>query len=160
IDKVLEELDGEALVNLVLLRQLQRDAHQVKAEESHPSGGVGLFENGSAGQALTAIDDGDVVESEEATFEDIVALAVDLVHPPCEVDEKFVETLLQKLLVADTVTFQISVVDAPDRPRMHRRIQIGELPFVRRNLSVGVLELLEQHHPQVFFRELRIYERQ
>jgi hypothetical protein len=43
-------------------------------------------------QLLAAVDDGDVVETEEAALEDVVALAVVLaVHPPGEVHQQLVE---------------------------------------------------------------------
>ena len=73
VDEVLEELRGHRLVGTVLVRQLERDAHHVQAEESHPARRVGLFENGATGQPLAAIDHGDVVETEEAAFEDVQA---------------------------------------------------------------------------------------
>ena len=43
---------------------------------------------------------------------------------------------------------------------MHRRVEIGKPPFVGRNLAVGMLELLEQQHPQIFLGKLRIDQRQ
>ena len=48
------------------------------------------------GQLLAAVDDGDVVEAEEAALEDVVALAVHPVHPPGEVDEQLVEAALEE----------------------------------------------------------------
>ncbi len=53
----------------------------------------------AVGQLLAAVDDGDVVEAEEAAFEDVDALAVDLVHPPREVDQQLVKALLEELAV-------------------------------------------------------------
>ena len=52
VDVVLEELDRQPLVDAVLLRQLQGDAHQVQAEHPHPAGGVGLFEHDAVGAAF------------------------------------------------------------------------------------------------------------
>jgi len=95
VDVMLEELGREPFIGLVLFRQLQRDPHHVQAEEAHPSGAVGLFENRAAGQPLAAIDHGDVVQAEESAFENIVALAINLVHPPCEIDQQFVKTLFE-----------------------------------------------------------------
>ena len=89
---VLEELRREALVCLVFLREFERDAHEVEAEHSHPAGRVGLLQPSAEGQGLTSVNHRDVVESEEAALEDVVALAVNLVHPPGEVDEELVET--------------------------------------------------------------------
>ena len=82
--------------------------------------------------------------------------AVDLVDPPGEVDQQLVEALLQELPVRLARAAPLHVVDAPDRPGVHRRVQVGELPLVGRNLAVGVLELLEQQQPELLFGELRI----
>ena len=68
----------------------------------------------AVGQLLAAVDDGDVVEAEEAALEDVVALAVDLVHPPGEVDQQLVEALLQELAVGLAGALLLHVVDAPD----------------------------------------------
>src|SRR6185503_3777892 len=90
VDVMLEELRRQALVDLILLRELERDSHQVQTEHPHPASRVALFENDSRGMLLAAIDNRDVIESEESAFEQIVAFAVYLVHPPREVDHQFV----------------------------------------------------------------------
>src|SRR3569832_1144205 len=66
VDEVLEELGGEALVTLVLKRELERDAHHVQRIHRHPPGGVALLEHGAARQRLAAVEHGDVVEAENA----------------------------------------------------------------------------------------------
>ena len=99
VDVVLEELRRQPLVDRVLLGQLERDAHQVQAEHPHPAGGVGLLEHRAARAGLAAVDDRDVVEAEEAALEDVVALAVDLVDPPGEVDQQLVEAALEEIAV-------------------------------------------------------------
>ena len=115
-----------------------------------------MLERRAAGKTLAAIEHRDVVEPEETAFEDVVAFAVDFVHPPREIEHQLVEALLEKISVGSAVADPIHVVDAPDRPRVHRRVEIGELPFVRRNLPVRMLELLEQHQPQLVLREVGI----
>ena len=42
---------------------------------------------------------------------------------------------------------------------MDRRIQVGELPLVGRDLPVRVLELLEQQQPELILREHRVDQR-
>ena len=42
VQEVLEELGGDVLVDRVVQRQLQGDAHQVEAVHRHPAGAVGL----------------------------------------------------------------------------------------------------------------------
>jgi len=75
-----------------------------------------------------------------------------------------VEAALQPGPVADLVALRVEpgiaqavhVIDAPHGPGMHRRVEVGELPFVGRDLAVGVLELLEQQQPQLFLGELGV----
>ena len=50
----------------------------------------------------------------------------------------------------------VHVVDAPDGPGVDRRVQVGELPLVGRDLAVGVLELLEQQDPELVLGELGV----
>ena len=161
VDEVLEELRRHRLVGAVVVRQLQGDAHHVEAEQAHPAGRVGLLEDRAVRQPLAAVDDGDVVEAEEAAFEDVVPLAVDLVDPPREVDQQLVEAASRGTARSALPGARLlDVVHAPARPGMHRRIEVGELPLVRRDLAVGVLELLEQQQPELLLRELRIDERE
>src|ERR1022692_5232545 len=144
---VLEELGGEALVSSVFLGQLERDVHHVDAEERHPTGAIGLLENRAVGELFAAVDHCDVVQSKEAALEDVVTLAIHLVDPPREIDEQLMEAFLQKLAVGIAGTIALDLVNPPDRPGMHRRIEIREFPFVGRDLSIGVLKLLEQEEP-------------
>src|SRR5438128_1389783 len=119
---MLEELRSQALINLMLLRKLECYAHQVQAEHSHPPGGVALLEHNSCLELFTAVDHRDVVESQKAAFEDVVAFAVDFVHPPGKVDQQFVKALLQPIAIGVPAPDAIHVVDSPASPRVHRRI--------------------------------------
>src|ERR1700693_3550417 len=96
VDKMLEELCCQLLIRAIALSQFQGDAHQIKTEETHPASGVGLLKNGATRQLLPAIHHGNVVEPEESAFENVVALAVFPVDPPCEVDQQLVQTAFQK----------------------------------------------------------------
>src|SRR5262249_33981765 len=70
------------------------------------------------------------------------------------------EALLEELAVSRAAADAVHVVDAPDRPCVHGGIEIGELPLVRRDLSVRMLELLEKHQPELFLGVVRIDERE
>ena len=111
-------------------------------------------------QRLAAVDDGDVVETEKSPFEDVQALAVDLVDPPGEVHEQLLEALLEERRVSGAGAVLLVRIDPPARPGVNRRIQIRELPFVSRDLAVRMLELLEQQQPQIVLRELRVDQRE
>src|SRR5205085_5516873 len=135
---------------------LKRDAHQVQTEHAHPAGGVRLFEPRAVRQRRAAINDRDVIKTEKAALEDVVAFAVHLVDPPSEVDHQLVETLFEEQTITFARLQAIHVIDAPHGPSMHRRVEIRELPFVSRYLPIRMLELLEEQEPQLLFRKLRI----
>src|SRR6201993_2530658 len=99
---MLEEFEGQAFIRFVCGRKLQGDAHEVKAEHAHPTSCVRLFEYSPARQLFAAVNDGDVVETEETTLENVVSRAVDLVHPPSEVDQELVKTLFKEFAIADS----------------------------------------------------------
>ena len=50
-------------------------------------------------------------------------------------------------------------IDSPRRPCLHGRIQVREFPFVGGDLSVGVLELLEEQNAEVVLRRPRVDQR-
>src|SRR6202040_3231702 len=72
VDKLLEEFRGQLRVRAVVVGQFQGNAHQVKTEETHPAGGVGLLQDGATGQVLPAIHHSYVVKPKESALENIV----------------------------------------------------------------------------------------
>src|SRR5208337_388256 len=104
------------------------------------------------------VHNGDVVQTEKSAFEDVVALAINAVDPPREIDQQLVECLLQEFHIALAGLRSVDFVHPPTRPSVHRRIQVGKLPLVGGNLAIGMLELLKQKKPQILFRESRIDE--
>ena len=83
--KMLEELAGDVLVDLVVARELEGDLHHVEREHGHPAGRVALLERAAAGQAGAAVEHADVVEPEKATREQVLAARILAVHPPREI---------------------------------------------------------------------------
>ena len=79
--------------------ELHCEFHHVLAEERHPGGAVGLLEVAAGGERGAAVEDADVVEAEEASFEDVLAEAVLAVHPPGEVQQELVERPLEEVQV-------------------------------------------------------------
>src|SRR5262249_3123866 len=96
------------------------------------------------GTAAAPIDDRDVVESQESALEDVVSFTVDLVDPPGKIDQELVKAAFEEIPVSAAGPDSVHVVNAPDGPCLNRGIQVGELPFIAGDLTVGVLELLEQ----------------
>src|SRR5438105_14903860 len=90
-EKMFEKFGSDIFVSVIFARQLDRDAHQVERKHSHPAGAIALLEMAAVGKARVAIEDADVVESEESALENIFTFGVFPVHPPGEGDEHFVE---------------------------------------------------------------------
>ena len=66
--RCLRRRDRAASKSIAILQHRQ-------AVHGHPSGAVGLFDVAAGGQRLAAVEDADVVEPQEAAFEDVVAFA-------------------------------------------------------------------------------------
>ena len=54
----------------------------------HPGSAVGLLEVAAGGQRRAAVEDTDVVQSQEAALKEVLAKAVFAVHPPAEVQHQ------------------------------------------------------------------------
>src|SRR5271155_4781920 len=143
---MLEEFRGQTFVDAVFLSQLESDAHHVQAKETHPASGVRLLEDRAVRQLGAAVYNGDVVEAEETSLENVQTLAINFVDPPGKIDQQLVKTFLEELAVTRSCAFLLEFVNSPRGPRLHRWVQIRKFPFVRGNLPVGVLELLEEEH--------------
>jgi hypothetical protein len=100
---MLEELGRDVLVDGIRARELERNRQQVEAIRRHPARPVGLLEPPSRRQSGRPVERADVVETEEAAFEDVVAFGVLAVHPPREVDQELLERALEKGAVAPAV---------------------------------------------------------
>src|SRR5947209_10001144 len=85
--EVLEKFRRDVLVDRILPRQLERDAHHIQGEHSHPARPIALLEPAAIRKWCTAIEDADVIEAEKTAFENVAAAAVLAIHPPGEVDE-------------------------------------------------------------------------
>ena len=118
-------------------RELDRDFEHVLAEQRHPGGAVRLLEMTAGRQRRAAIEYADVVEPEEPAFEDVLAVAILAIHPPREVEQQRMKGALQPLDVAAAAARgRLEAVREDRRPRVHRRIDVAEVPFVRRQLTV------------------------
>ena len=98
--EVLEELRGDVFVSMIVLRQFERDAHQVQAIHRHPAGAVGLVDIAAGRQRTAAIEYADVVQAEKAALENVAPLRVLAIHPPGEIHHQLVEHALQECQVA------------------------------------------------------------
>ena len=157
---VLKELRGEPLVDGIVAGELERHPHHDQGEHPHPAGRVGLLEHRAVGEPLAPVEHADVVEPEEASLEDVVALVVDLVDPAREHEQQLVEAAFEPGAVVDAVPPFLHVVDPPYGPGMDRRVEVAEFPLVGGQLAARMLELFEEQHPELVLRELGIDERE
>jgi hypothetical protein len=93
--EMLDELDAHVEIGWPFERQLRGDLEHVLGEERHPGGAVGLLQVPAGRQRRAAVEDADIVQSQEAALEDVVAGAVLAVHPPGEVQRQLVEGALE-----------------------------------------------------------------
>ena len=100
---VFEELRGEVLIGPIVFGENQRHLEQVEAVHRHPRRAVGLFEPTVDRQLRRAVDRPDVVETEEAALEHVVALQVLSVDPPGEVQEQLVKDPFEEGVVVGAV---------------------------------------------------------
>jgi hypothetical protein len=91
----------------------------------------------AVGQGVGAIEDPDVVEPEEAAAEDVAAFDVLSVDPPGEVQQQLLEAAFEEEQVAAALGIG-DLVNAPDGPGVDRRVDVGEIPLVSRELAVRV----------------------
>ena len=157
IDEMLEELGGHALVGGFSFDSSR--AMRIRFRQNMPIQPVASdCTSRSHARRRAAVDECDIVQPEKAALEQIVAERVDLVDPPGKVDSSLWKQFSRNavgLAGADRVLS----IDAPDGPGMDRRVQVGEFPFVGGDLAVGVLELLEEHEPELFLGVLDVDQR-
>ncbi len=122
---------------------------------AHPAGGVGLLK-GVAGGQVGPVDRADVIQAEEAALKHAPVTGVLAVDPPGEVDQQLVEDPGQEIEVAAAVDGE----HLQRRPRVHRRVDVAEVPLVRRQRPLQVLEPLPADQDQLVLGERRVQVRQ
>src|SRR6516162_1917689 len=148
VQEVLEELGGDVLVNPVVLRELQSDAHQIEGVHRHPARAISLVDVTARRQLTAAVEYADVVEPEEAALEDIAPLGVLAVYPPGEIQHELVKHALEEHEIAIiTALLAVDLEHPPRSPRVYRWIDIAEGPLVSGDLAVGMhVPLARQQH--------------
>src|SRR5439155_24988883 len=101
------------------------------------AGSVGLFDISASGQGGTAIEDSDIVQTQEAALENVHAAGILAIHPPGEVQQQLVKYALEEGAVSLAVALFFDLVDAPCLPGVNGRIDIAKRPLISRDLSVG-----------------------
>ena len=132
------ELQRHVDVGGIVLGELGGDLQHPLAVERHPRRAVRLLERDTAWQRRGAIEDADVVQAQEPALEQVAVVGILAVHPPGEVRQQPVEHPRQELAVALAANLRLALVHVQRRPRRHRRVDIAEVPLIRRDLAVGV----------------------
>jgi hypothetical protein len=104
----------------------------------HPCRRVRLFQSPSSWQRLTSIEHTNIIQSQESTLENIVPIGILSVDPPSKVQQQLLKDAFEEFCVLSTMHFAFDVVGSPDGPSVQGRIDIGEIPFVGWDLTVGM----------------------
>ena len=158
-DEVLEELEGDLLVDRVVVGEDEGHLQHVLAVEGHPGRPVRLLERPAGGERGAAVEDADVVEAQEAAGEDVLPLRVLPVHPPVEVEHQALEGARQELDVLPAQVL-LHLVEEERRPGVHRGVHVAEVPLVGRHLPVGVAVEAPEHQEELLLGEVEVHERQ
>ena len=153
-----DELERHVGVGRVALGQLDGDLQHPLAVERHPRRAVRLLEGPAAGQRRRAVEDADVVESEEPALEEVAVVGVLAVHPPREVRQQPAEDAGQELVVALAPDLRLALVDVQRGPRGDGRVDVAEVPFVRRDLAVRMQVSGAEQELDLLFGEVDIHQ--
>ncbi len=154
--EMLKKLGGQILVNAVFFRQFQGNFHHFQAEKAHPGRTVRLIQVPASGQAVAAVENADIVQSQKAALKNIVAVIIFAIYPPGKIEQQLVEDRFQKRPVWLAGLRGVDLVDAPGSPGMNRRIDIAKGPFVGRELAVGVHVPFAGHENELPFGKVRV----
>ena len=112
------------------------------------------------GQRGAAVEDADVVEAEEASFEDVLAEAVLAVDPPGEVQQELVEGRLEEVHVRFAAQGLLGAVQEERRPGVDRGVHVAEVPLVGGHLAVGVQVGAAEHQLHLLLGEVGVHDRE
>src|SRR5690348_4519664 len=102
------------------------------------------------------IEHSDVVEAKESALENISAFGILAIYPPGKGEQHFMEDRFQKCAIAFAGLLALDLVNPPRRPGKDRRVHVIEVPFVRRNMTVGMLIPFAHNDIELTFGEMRI----
>src|SRR5262249_797766 len=129
-EEVLEELGSDVFVDRILPCKLEGDGEHIQRVHPHPGGAIRLLEMPTSGQHGAAIKDTDIVQAEETTLENVVAITILAIDPPGEVEQQLVKDAFQKSAIGASSQALFDLVDTPGGPGAHRRIDIPKRPFI------------------------------
>ena len=158
--EVLDELHDHALVGGVVGGELEREFQHVLAEQGHPGRAVRLLEVAAGGKRGAAVEDADVVETEEASFEHVLAEAVLAVYPPGEVQQELVERRPEEIHVRLAAQGLLGAMQEQGRPSVDRGVHVAEVPLIGGHLAVGVQVNPAEHQIHLLLGEVGVHDRE
>src|SRR3984885_6017338 len=108
------------------------------------------------GQPCPAFKPPDVVQAQKSAFKDILTEAVFTIYPPVEVQRQFGKNPLEKGDFALAAECLLGPVQENRRPRMHRWIDIAEVPLVRGELAARMEVVHPKHQIELVLGEIDI----
>lgn len=132
---MLKELGGNILIDATMLCKLKGNVQHGKAVECHPAGAVSLFKDTTRGQWLGAVEETDIIESQEATFKDIFTVCIFSVYPPRKVKQKLLEDSLKKINILAAIQLSLNLERSEGGPGVYWRVDIAKIPFISLSLS-------------------------
>ena len=136
------------------------DFGHVLAEQRHPCRAVGLLQVAPGRQRRAAVEDADVVQTEEPAFEDVLAETVLAVRPPSEVQQQLIEGRLEEIDVGLAAQGLLGTMEEQSRPGMDRRVHVAEIPLVGRDLAAGMQVHRMEHQFHLLLGEVGVHNRE
>src|SRR5579884_1239932 len=99
IHKMIKELASNIAIVAIFLREFQRNRQHIQAIHRHPTGPIGLLNVGSIWQPCVAIEDTNIIQTQEASLKDILPVVILDVHPPHKVKEELLKDFFKKITV-------------------------------------------------------------
>src|SRR4026207_1963448 len=115
---MLDKLATHSQIGWALHGQCHCNLQHVLAEERHPGRAVGLLQVPPGREWSTAIEDPDIVQSQEASFKHVPAGAVLAIYPPGEVQQQLLEGLLEPLHISLAALGLFETIGEDRRPGM------------------------------------------
>ena len=96
-----------------------------------------MLQDAASRQGLRSVEKTDVIETEEAALEHILALSILAVYPPGEVQEQLLEDSLKEVKVLTAVQFTLDFESSEGCPSMDGRVDVAKVPLVSIKGSVS-----------------------
>src|SRR5438874_558587 len=116
---MLKEFRGCIFKRLIIHGDLERYVHHVECIGTHPAGTICLLQLHMA-TVKTPVEYTDIIQSEEATFKDVVPVPVLAVDPPGKIDEELLKYLFQEDQVTGSGFLFFKLVNFQSCPGVHR----------------------------------------